>query len=263
MVTARPENAARPVKTAFLTHSGAYAFDRLPGLREVEQGAFGDYPVSSPPVQKRFVVEVRDQHRRYVEVGFSVDLPLPYRGLYLSHQTSSPPNSIPRGVNLYSAVTRTPPSMIAAVRGELFDREAAQTAAHAVVCVTTEDGFQWYGLADAHGRFVTFMPYPTLIGGIGGSPAVQSRRPLHQQTWQLSIEVLYAPHLVTSLLDSTLKEYSSVLNQPPARIWPVLPEDGGISTDKQNVQLNYGIDVILKTAGQSKLMVSPATSPPS
>lgn len=262
-VTARPQNGAGTVRAAMVTRSGVYAFSRLPGLREIEQGAFEEYPMTSPPVQKRFIVEVRDPGRRFVDVGFTVDLPLDYPGLYLSRHPHSPPGSIPRGVNLYSAVTRTPPAMVVAVRGELFDRENEQPAAHAVVCAHTEDGFQWYGLADAQGRFVAFLPYPTLIGGIGGSPAAQSRTPLHRQTWPLSVSVCYAPHLVRPLPASTINEYSTVLNQPPARIWPVLPESGGTARNTLDIQLGYGQDVILKTAGHSKLMVSPAASPPS
>lgn len=266
-VTARPATATRPVKTAVRTHSGVYAFNNLPGLREIEQGGYGDYPVASPPVQKRFVVEIRDRLGRFVDVGFSVDLPLPYNGLYLlrpqNSPPSSPPNSIPRGFNLYSAITRTPPSMIVAIRGELLDADTGKPAAHAVVCIITEDGFEWHGLADVHGRFVTLMPYPTLIDAIGGSPAVQNKRPLHEQTWPLSIEVRYAPKSVQPLPYSTLKEYSSVLSQPPARIWPTAPGNGRAPMTKQDVRLYYGKDVILKTAGQSKLMVSPATSPPS
>lgn len=262
-VTARSVTEPRKVITAFRTPSFVYAFKGLPGLRSIEQGSIQGGPVASPPVQKRFVVEVQDQGGRYVDVGFSVDLPLPYSGLYLSNQLSSPPQSIPKGFNLYSTMMRTPPPMIVSVRGELYDVSSEQPAAHAVVCVHTEDGFYWYGLADAQGRCATLMPYPTLVDGIGGSPVASHRKLLYEQTWQLSVEVLYAPDQVQPLPYSTLNEYSSVLNQNRAQIWPVHPEDGGAPVDLENVQLNFGKDVILKTAGFSKLMVSPAASPPS
>ena len=153
--------------------------------------------------------------------------------------------------------------MFVSIRGELFDYSTGRPAAHGVICVHTEDGYHWYGIADAYGRFVTLMPYPTIINGISGSPASHSHKFLYQQAWQLSIEIRYAPFQVQSLPYSDLKDYSSVLNQACAQIWSEPPESGGAPVCMKDVELHYGKDVVLKTAGLSKLVVSPAVSPPS
>lgn len=262
MVTARPQFSPRPVITAYLTRSDVYAFNGLPNMRDIEHGSCGANSVSSPPTSHSFVIEVRDERRRYVDVGFKVDLPLSYKGLFLSNLPSSPPSGSPKGFNLYSAATRTPPALLTAVRGELFDCAADKPAAHAVVRVTTEDGFSWFGLADEQGRFATLMPYPTLIDGIGGSPTANNRRLLCEQTWDLKIEVHYEPTHLQEVPGSRMKDYCSILNQPQARIWLISPEDGGLPMANQHVQLTFGKEVILKTAGFSKLLVSPAASPP-
>lgn len=261
-VTARPESSPRPVRTAYRTQSGVYAFNGLPNMRDIENGFIGVDSASSPPVSYGFVIEVTDGQQRYVDVGFKVTLPLPYKGLFLSDLSSSPPGSSLKGFHLYSAPNRTPPAMITAVRGEVFDNSADQPAAQAVVRVTTEDEFSWFGLADTQGRFAALMPYPTLIDGIGGSPSAINRKHLYEQTWNLTIEVLYEPTQLQQLPNSIMKDYHSILNQRQADIWPISPDDGGQPAVNQIVQLNFGKDVILKTEGLSKLLISPAASPP-
>lgn len=261
-VTARPEFSPRPVITAYRTRSGVYAFNGLSNMRDIEHGSSRADSVSSPPTSHSFVIEVRDERRRYVDVGFKVDLPLSYKGLFLSNLPSSPPSGSPKGFNLYSAATRTPPALVTAVRGELFAIAADKPAAHALVRITTEDGFSWFGLADEQGRFAAVMPYPTLIDGIGGSPTANNRKPLYEQTWNLAIEVLFEPTHLQELPGSRMKDYKSILNQSQAQIWPISPKKGGLPIANQHVQLEFGKEVILKTAGLSKLLVSPAASPP-
>ena len=84
LVTARPVIAAsppgiaasRPAIRAFPTGSGVYAFQGLPGLHDIERPAENGVSTTSPPIQRRFFVEVRDEQKRVIPMVFGVELPL-------------------------------------------------------------------------------------------------------------------------------------------------------------------------------------------
>lgn len=270
-VTAREEFSPRPVSTAYLTRSNVYSFRSMAGMREFE---FSDLDVDenfSPPVNRNYIIEVTDLLRRYVRVGFRVQLPFSYKGIFLSSNLSSPPQASPKGFFLYSSAVRSIPNGMMAVRGELFDVDREAAAANAVIRVSTHDGFRWYGVADEAGRFVVIMPYPTLVEGIGGSPPPVERKRIFEQTWDLQIEVLYQPGALETLSGTQLIEYRSVLRQQAAQIWPDAPSEGGVATLSWQVQHRYGVQTILKThfidestvatERRAKLLVTPAAPP--
>ncbi len=266
-VRAWPEDAQQPIVQASRTRSNIYAFGRLPGMRTLESGPpragtptrAGE--TESPPANRSFVVEVSDIKRRYLDVGFRVDLPLPYRGVFLLNGSLSPPQVSPKGFHLYSAPTRTLPPATTVIRGELEDQWTGGAAANAVIRITAEDESIWYALADQHGHFAAVLPYPTLIDGLGASPPADGRT-LSSHSWQLLVEVLYEPAHVDGLPGTELKDYPSVLTQSAANVWSRLPEHGGSPRPDLTTQIRFGEELTLRTDGLAALRVSPASSPP-
>lgn len=251
--TLRPQATARAART----YGDVYAFLHLPGLRGLE---YGYTPL--PPISDRaYVVQVADVRGRYLPIAFEVTLPLPYKGVYLSGAAASPAEATPRGLHLYSAVSRVLPSSASAVRGELRTPDGAP-AAHAVVRVETDSGESWYGLADASGRFVVILPYPVLTHGFGGSPASVSHRPLFEQSWSLTLSVCYEPAAQRALPGATVPDYLSVLQQAPAELYTQNPGAGGTPTDHMAVELRFGRHPTVRTQGLSQLLVKPSPASP-
>src|SRR5207248_5786205 len=129
-VTARPQGTRLAVTDAFRTASGVYAFQGLPGMRAVEYPAQDTDPVGSPPVTRRFIVEVTDQERRFLPMVLSVELP--YRGVFPTGTHSSPLGHQLPGVYLFSSPTRPAMPSLAVVRAQLVDADTRQPAAHAL-----------------------------------------------------------------------------------------------------------------------------------
>jgi hypothetical protein len=117
------------------------------------------------------------------------------------------------------------------------------------------------------GRFGVFMTYPKIEGSFVGSPRIFIGKPLHKQHWELSVEVLYAPNSLEALPHTALPNYLSILSQKPARIWKEIPGEGspggaGSEVSELPVPLEYGKELILRSDGKTKLMVSPTESSP-
>jgi hypothetical protein len=248
-------------RTAVRTLSGIYAFQGLPGLLPIENRQAD--PAGSPATVHRFVIEVLDSERRFVPVGFEVELPLPYRGIFLiGGQPPSPAEGLPPGVLLYSAVTRRRPSWIAAVRGELLEAATRRPAPHALLTVTDPDGEEWHGLADERGHFAVWLPYPAIQEVPAGSPQQTVSLPLLERTWVVRLQVFYSPATRRALPGTDIPEYESVLTQEPAPSWPQSPEQGGIPAAEWSGELRFGQDVNARTDGSTHLLVGPeATSP--
>lgn len=261
-VTARPENGGGPTVRAYTTASSVYVFNRLPGLRSLEHREPNSEFDSSPPARRRFHVEIEDLRRRYLPVAFGIDLPLPYSGVFLDGAAASPFEPSPKGFHLYSAPTRKAPRWMGVVRGELAVSGANRRAAHAVVRVALPEGRIWHGMADSRGRFVVILPYPTISGGFGSSPPVAGGGALSTQTWTVTLEVLYEPGRLEALPETRVPEYRSIFQQGPATIWPVPQSEGGNEVAELTATLEFGRELILKTAGLSQLLVSPAGSSP-
>ena len=259
-VTAWPMPGLRPVTQASPTASGIYAFHRLPGLLAVENH------LPEVPVKRSFVVAVEDGRRRFLPLAFRVDLPLPYRGVFLADDPTSPPAATPPGFHLVSAPTRPSAPELAVVRGELVERSTGAPASHARLQVTVSGGPPRFGLADAAGRFAVFLPQPTLTEHLGGStvaPPPGPGIPLSARSWEIEVRVLWQPEAIASLPGTLLPDLTSVLAQhKPATVWPTSPDEGGSGAVAWHGSLLWGRESLVTTHGRSRLLVSSSTPSP-
>jgi len=255
LVTAKPVLMPQKIVHAAPTLGGVYAFSHLPGMRGVEYGY--EQATDSPPSRHGFVIEINDSLNRYVSVAFHVELPLSYPGPFLSNSVGSPGNSLPKGVYLYSSISRNMSSNMAVIRGELLEYESRKPAAHALLKVQTESGESWYGIADEHGRYAIVFPYPDLQEGFGGSPLSLSSKPLHEQRWELELSIFYSPSSRQNLPGTALPNYLTILNQGAAMIWPRLASDEGVPISQLTLPLSYHRPAVAKTGELSKLLISP------
>jgi hypothetical protein len=273
-VTARPRGAPGPVVEAFRTGSGVYAFQGLPGLRTVEYPADEDKaPLASPPETQPFIIEVTDLRGRFLPLVFSVDLPLPYTGLYRPTANGRPPVNGNARVYLFSAPTRTPSPGMAVVRAHLLEHTSTSPplddserspASHAVLGVEI-DGKAWYGMADAEGRVALFFPYPTFFGrlfssppGGGGLATSPPGIPPTEQEWELTVSVRYSSGLTPAPF-SRSPDLVSIWNQPEGRIWPT---EARPPVDKWPQQLQFGQELVLRSGNEWFLSISSGGSPP-
>jgi hypothetical protein len=243
-----------------MTRSGIYAFQNLPGLRRHEQ----NLPALNSPERVDYIIEVQDPAGRYVDVGFRIPLPLG-RGIFPTDFASvGSPEHPPRGLYLYSAATRTPPAMMAVVRGDLLNQFNQQPAANAFVRIHTAEGDVWESIADSEGRFAVLLSYPEIAGGLGTSPSIGSGVSLAERTWELTLEVYFEPSAVEEidLGDATTWDYRTILRQAQSTIFEQAPESGGMPHPNLSLQLEFGRDVIAATDSLSELLVNPVGSPP-
>ena len=259
LVTLYSEDNSRRKIHARKTRSGVYGFFNIPGMFIQETQDQDD--LSSPVPIKTFVVEVQDLQQRYTPAAFSVDLPLPYNGIFLvDDDTGSPANS-PKGFNLYSSVTRKPAAQFTFLRGDLVDRNTGEAAAHALVRVENDDGFSWYSVADENGKFAVMLPYPLLNISFGSSPPTSDGVRLFERTWTVNVTVMYEPLSLDELPGTDLPDYSSILSQGQALLYMESPQTDVGEVNELQAELVYGRDLVIKTAGYSELYISATGSP--
>lgn len=253
----RPNARVRAVRG----RSGAYSFAHLPGLREIEYRLEPLDP-ASPPLVQEFIVAVTDLRDRFSPIAFSVDLPLPYAGAYLSGAPHSPADAAPRGVHLFSAPARPLPPGFTAVRGQLLREGDRLPAQNALVRVTTEDGALWFGLSDADGRFAVVMPYPVLPHGFGGSPPAAGSAPLHETLWHVDISVDYAPGQHVPLPGTDRPDLISILIQDPVDLFDTPPGPGDLPVASLPVTLGFGRTTTIRTTAISELLIASGSTSP-
>lgn len=261
-----PASARRPVRTATRTRSDVYAFFGLPGLRDVENGEVSSGGVS-PSLP--FVVHVVDLERRFLEVAFRVELPLDYRGVFLSRCPTSPELGV-RGFLLLSAATRRAVSWMATVRGNLVDMDASDPAnpdaripaSHAMVRVRTSDGGVYYGAADAAGAFRVVLPYPAFTGGFGGSPVVAGETPIDQREWPIEVDVHYEPARTAPLPGLEVPDYCELLQQAQSALQLDSLSPPATAVAAWQGDLRFGRELVVRTGGQPELWVRAASSNP-
>jgi len=274
-VTAQLKGSSYPVVAAFRTGSGAYAFQGLPGLHDMEYPA-SDSVEASPPKSLGFVITVSDLLGRFLPAVFTVDLPLSYRGLFLSNLAGSPAVENARAY-LFSAPTRGTAPGTSVVRADIWDRDNDQPAAFAAVQLSIQSqqgGEIWTGIADDQGRVQLQFPSPLLQSLSLGSPPGSNQGAPSSVTWPISVKVLYEPsHLRFPLAglpdepwpwDITPSLKSILDAQSPASIWQ---NTSGPPVEEWTGQITYGTPLVLRTgsndptAVSSFLMVSQITSP--
>ena len=289
-----PEPSRAPVVEASRTRSDVYAFHGLPGLAALERppavptGAatappddvFGSQ--ASPPGgagTRPFVLEVVDLERRYLPAAIRLDLPLPEPGVFLARPPGSPPGSpvgspgdvAPPGFYLFSAPTRSRSAGVAVVRGELADASTGDAAGHALVRVSIPEQPDRFGLSDAAGRFAVQFPLPPLAGGLGElwvspggavSPPGPPGPPVADRTWDLALDVAWEPGALAPLPGTDLPDLARVLDQQPAGIVLAAGSPPAPPASEWSGTLRYDGEVVARSAGDSRLLIVPAGSPP-
>jgi hypothetical protein len=262
-VTARPLDSRSRTTSAFRTTSGIYAFQGLPGLRAVEYPLGQPLPERSPPATTRFLVEARDEMRRFLPVAFAVSLPYP--GIFPTGSLHGLPAGGPPGFYLFAAPTRPVPATLAVVRAQLVEHGTGsreKAARHAVMEVQGPDGQIGYGLSDERGCATVLFPYPTFSshsGAVSLSPPGTDGR----QRWTLSIGIRYAPDALRFAPASSLPELRSIFNQGSGTIWPGPTASPEQPVSRLSAELIFGEELVLKSAGEATLLISPALSSPS
>jgi hypothetical protein len=254
-VSARPlgQPSATPV-AAFVTASGIYAFQGLPGLQALERPPAGSPgPVFPGPAGTRqFWIDVVDPERRFVSVTFKASAPT--QGLLL--QNGTPP--VPSGFFLFSSPSRSVGAGMAAVRADLVDATTGAPAAFAVVEVQVPGPRLVVGLADDQGRALVMFPFPTVVRQASPPPA-----PI--PSWPLTVSSRYSPASLTLVPTAPLThllptgpprpELGSMLAQASAKILAV---SGGASVPTLAVTLTADAALILKTQNRSELLIQSA-----
>jgi hypothetical protein len=241
----------KPV-AAMRTLSGVYAMRGLSGLHDVEYPQEPLDGSTSPPRLIPFVITVADLSRRFLPQLFSVDLPLAYRGIFLSEAITSPPGAVPRAY-LFSAPTRAATPGSAVIRADLWDVVAGRPAAHAALRLTVA-GNVWNGIADDQGRAAVQFPLPLLEKLSLGSPPGSGQGSIFGTTWPVVVQIPYQPsQLRFPLADlpdiaapwNRLPSLKSILNeQGTAQIWT---SESGPPVSATTATLRYGEELVLST----------------
>jgi hypothetical protein len=254
-VAIRPmSNPTQAPVLAFQTASGAYAFQRLPGLRSWENG---EQAANSPLTEIAFVVAVTDTRLRYLPAVFRVDLPLPYLGLYRPGGEAASPLEDMAATHFYlfSAPSRTPPSGMAVIRAQLYDGDNGHPAAFALVEVSSATE-SWFGLAAENGSTAVIFPYPTFSKSLGGESPLSLAS---EQQWPLTVRIYYQPEVLEFLLDYQVPDLHSIRRQGQAPLFPIV---GGPAEDEQQIQLFFEQETVLASDGLSHLLIAPAPASP-
>jgi hypothetical protein len=243
--------------------SGIYGFRSLPGLRDFEAG---DRPAAawcgSPPYGgsleaaevdlealralvrgggepplANFVVTVQDREGRFLPQ--TLFLCLPREQLLEAPLFSSPARPALPGAGV--------------MRAELWERGRNRPAAWALVAAQA-DGLTFVGVADARGMAVIFLPYARPLPPMVGSPPYGGM-PLGGLSWPLRVEVLYQPDRQRFLAGRAIPDTRSVIEQPIAHIYRTDSAAGAV--DYIEPALTFRQDLVLATAGNSRLLVDP------
>lgn len=238
-VRAWPDGATAPVRTAFRSASGVYAFQGLPGLREVEYPAASGGGQASPPALERFVLAVEDEQRRFLPVTLRVDAP--FLGIYPTGLGGGG-SSLP-GFYLFSAPWRAA-SSLAVVRADLVRASTGQPAAHAVLELDVGEGGVWHGIADQRGSVAVFFPIPPFQATLGSSPPGPQAPPQAQQ-WPVTARLLYQPAHLETPAGAQQPDLRTILTQAAGVLWPTA---GGAPASQLSAALSFGQALILRTA---------------
>lgn len=254
-VRAWPDGATGPVRDAFRTGGGIYAFQGLAGLHDLEYPR-EDGPASPPPAQ-RFVVSVEDQQRRFLPAVMRVDAP--FFGIYPTAAAVSPPDDSLPGVYLFSAPWRLA-SALSSVRADLVRQSTGQPAAYAVLELEVEDSGTWHGIADERGCVAVLFPVPPFQATLGSSPPGPQAPPQEQQ-WQVTARVLYDPANLQTPAGAGLPDLRTILTQTAGAVWPAA---AGPPAAAMNATLSFGQDLILRTSGlaETRLLIDTSASLP-
>jgi len=268
-VSLRLAGSSAPPLTAVLTRSGVYAFFGLPGLYAAEHPGPA---ANSPAGTFRYVVTVQDLLSRYLPAVLVYTLD--QTGAVLV-QGSPDPTPGARVAHLFASVARPVPPGVGAIRADLWDQDANQPAAWAVLRVQIAGQTEtWTGIADESGRALVLVPYPVMQALQLGSPPGTGQGNVAAQSWPVTVEALYSPDQLTYPAASfpdvvwpwtdTPSMRDILKNQQAASIWTNPTTSAGQLT----ANLNFGQDLVLCTLSGSPpspistLNISLGGSPP-
>lgn len=250
-VAAWPLTAPSRVTSAARNHSGIHAFHHLPGMRRWEQATGEDILAVDPSDRTRFVIAVSDRQQRYFPVVFTVDLPLPYLGIFPTAVPTSPLATAYPGFYLFSAPTRSVTPGLAVLRTQLLEANSEQPAAYAVLEADVH-GQTWYGLSDERGIATILFPYPLFTSTLGASPP--GGPPLSEQQWPVTLRARYEPSAQAALPGAALPALNSLFAQAAASLWPT---EMATAVPQLTFTLIFGQELVLRTGTLSTLWVSP------
>jgi hypothetical protein len=245
-----------------VNRSDVFAFQNLPGLREIEFGAGDDAFWTAHPPQFPFVLEVSDTQGRFLP--FALNVLLPVRRL-LGYQVNSPLSSPLSGQSsssraalpIFSAPSRAALDGLGTLRAEIVDVATGAPAAWAVVEAKGPGQALVTGVADEGGRVMLPLPYPKPVVTLGspGSPAL----PITGQSWSIDITVRYRRRTPVP----AVPDLGDLLTQPGATAW----RDTAATVPLTQATLEFGRDVVLASLTGANLpaahlFITPAGSPP-
>lgn len=223
-----------------LNRSGLFVVRKLPGLRPFEQGSGdADFWAANPP-QIDFVLEVSDIAGSFLP--WSLGIKLPQRSVLGLGLTSPPasPLTIQTGGDLawlpvFSAPSRPAPEGLGVLRAELWDADAGEPAAWALIEAQAGDQRKVTGMADAGGRVMLPLPYPKPPSELG-SP-LGAGGPITQQSWPLTFTVRYRRRSPVP----RVPDLADVLTQPPVTAW----QETSRTNPWTSATLRFGRDLVL------------------
>jgi hypothetical protein len=251
LTLAEPRSGTKALPNA----SGVFVLHDLPGLRASAFGAGDPVFWASPPAHRQLVLEITDARRRFISFRFGADAPS--RGLLDQYcPSASPPGSGVGDVPLFSSPARAVHAGTAAVRADLWDAVADRGAAWALLEVSS-GGQVHRGVADADGRVVVLLPYPEPQAPLTSPPAGEGA--LSAQTWPVSVAVRYSPQAASPPAVGGRQPGTE-----PPDLCAVLGQDTATPLDAASPPtplgprtLVFGRDLVLRSAGQSVLLVTP------
>ena len=202
-MTARPPGRHATKREAHLTRSDVFAFQNLPGLRDIEIGRgdqqFWESFDQGLSRRRRFVIEVEDGWRRFLPFSFTAELP--HRGLFELPCLGSPPSLVDlpvAGVPLFSSPARLVPGGMAVVRAQIEELGTGRPAAGALLEIEASSASmpatRALGFADNKGRVVVMFPYPELAPPPSQhlSP-LASGQSLSSREWSVNVRIFWGP----------------------------------------------------------------------
>lgn len=241
---------ADPPAGVAVNPSGVFSLSRLPGMAAIEQAAGDAAFWASPPMTAAFTVTVDDGLGRFLPCSFVIDAPT--RGLAqpaCAGALATAAGTTAPVVPLFSSGAREFPGGLGIVRAQLWDSAAGVTAAYASLSVTAGAAAPIVGLADRQGRVAVAVPYPPLSTNLGSPPVGNA---LSAQAWTVALSVSYDP-AVAAIGPPGHPQLCALLSQPVAQALATQSPPVPITS----ARLLYGTDLVLRTAGESVLLVQP------
>lgn len=236
---------------AVVSRHGVYSFRGLPGMRQVENGAGDDAFWGSNPPSVQFTVEVADIAGQYLP--FRIAIALPVRGVFGLYESpfSTGLTPDPTWIPVFSAPARPGPGAAAVAYAQLQDSLLNVPAAWALVAIQANGQPPVAGLSDQRGMLTVPFAYPEPRNFAIGSPLRAGGVRWIDQTWPVTVSVLYAPGRAAD----PMPDLGHTLGQPAAAVSP------------SSFTLQAGQDLLLRSSDSggrllSELLITPAGSPP-